>query len=196
MEPRAPIHGAEGVRAAKAVVVSDTHGNLEGLRAAVREITSKEEIDLFIHLGDDYEDAEVLDEFGYSYLRVPGVFHDLYADATVPNRLVEELEGWKFLISHTHESHPHDLAGDPAPEKLVASGKVDVVLFGHLHMPSIEVRNRVLMVNPGHLKESDKRGFAPTYAVLDVTRERIGVRIIELGSGEVVEKAVFKRVKE
>lgn len=182
--------------ATKIAVVSDTHGNLEGLRAAVREITSGDKIDLFIHLGDNYEDAEVFDEFEYDYLRVPGVFHDLYADARVPNRLIEKIEGWKFMLSHTHESHPHDIGGDPKPEVLAASGKVDVLLFGHLHVPSIEVRNGVLRVNPGHLMDGDKRGFASSYAILDVSGDRIDAGIIELGSGAVVEEVGFKRVTE
>jgi putative phosphoesterase len=175
--------------------VSDTHGNLENLRAAVREITAREEIDLFIHLGDDYEDAEVFDESGHAYLRVPGVFHSLYGDRRVPNRLIKEFDGWKFMLSHTRESHPHDLSDDPKPEVLAASGRVDVLLFGHLHVPSLEAKNGVLLVNPGHLKEKDKRGFAPGYAVLDIGPGRIEARLIELGTGTVVKKISFKGVK-
>lgn len=180
----------------KIAVVSDTHGNLEGLRAAVREITSREKIDLFIHLGDNYEDAEVFDEFEYDYLRVPGVFHDLYANARVPNRIIEKVEGWNLMLSHTHESHSHDLPGDPRPEALVGSGKVEVLLFGHLHVPSIEVQKGVLLVNPGHLKDGDKRGYPPSYAILDVSGDRIDARIVELGSGAVLEEISFKRVTE
>jgi putative phosphoesterase len=175
--------------------MSDTHGNLEGLRAAVREITAREKIDLFIHLGDDYEDAEIFDEFGYAYLRVPGVFHKLYADRRVPNRLLKEFEGWEFMLSHTRESHPHDLADDPKPEHLAASGKVDVLLFGHLHVPSLAAENGVLLVNPGHLKKKDKRGLAPGYAVLDVEPGRIEARLLELGTGAVVKEISFKGVK-
>jgi putative phosphoesterase len=184
------------VETTKIAVVSDTHGNLENLRAAVREIISREHIDLFVHLGDNYEDAEVFDEFGYDYLRVPGVFHDLYADRRVPNRLLERFEGWRFMLSHTHESHPHDLAGDPKPERLAASGKVDVILFGHLHRPSIDVQNGVLLVNPGHLKSGDRYGITPSYAVLDVNPGQIDVKIYELGTGKVVKGISFKGVKD
>jgi putative phosphoesterase len=186
----------KGVKATKIAVVSDTHGNLEDLRAAVREITSRDEIDLFIHLGDNYEDAEVFDEFEVDYLRVPGVFHEIYADARVPNRIIEEVEGWKIMLSHTPESHPHDLPGDPRPEALVNSGKVDVLLFGHLHVPSIEVQSAVLLVNPGHLKSGDKRGFPPSYAILDVSDGSIEARVVELGSGALVKEISFKRVTE
>lgn len=177
-------------------MIGDTHGNLEGLRKAVREITSNEKIDLFVHLGDNYEDAEVLDEFEYEYLRVPGVFHDLYDDRRVPNRLIEEMEGWKVMLSHTNETHAHDLPDDIKPEMLVASGEVDVLLFGHLHVPIIEVKKGVLLVNPGHLKDEDKRGFAPSYAILDISPDSIETRIIEVGTGRVVKELSFKRVRQ
>ncbi len=183
-----------GVKTTRIAVVSDTHGNLEGLRAAIRDIASRGRVDLFIHLGDNYEDAEVFDEFCYDYLRVPGVFHDLYADRRVPNRLIERFLGWKFMLSHTHESHPHDLSTDPRPELEAASGNVDVILFGHLHVPLLEVENGVLMVNPGHLKTDDKRGFPPTYALLDVEKGRIEERVLEAGSGTVVKEIVFECV--
>jgi putative phosphoesterase len=175
--------------------VSDTHGNLEGLRQAVREIAGREDVDLFIHLGDNYEDAEVFDEFGYDYIRVPGVFHETYFDQRVPNRLIKEFCGWKFLVSHTNESHPHDLSRDPRPERLMASGEVDVVLFGHLHVPSIEDRGGILLLNPGHLKKKDKHGFQPSYAVLKLLGGRIEAEIIELGTGRVVEEVNFKRFR-
>lgn len=184
------------MRNTKIGVVSDTHGNLPGLRAAVREMTAREKIDLFIHLGDNYEDAEVLDEFGYEYLRVPGVFHDLYAGGQVSNRLIEEFDGWKFMLSHTHEPHPHDLSADPDPARLVASGKIDVLLFGHLHRPSIETQNGVLLLNPGHLKDKEKRGVRPSYAVLELERDRIDAKIYESGTGVVLKEVSFKRVRK
>jgi predicted phosphodiesterase len=61
-------------------------------------------------------------------------------------------------------------------------------------VPSIEVENAVLRVNPGHLKDGDKRGFPPTYAVLEVEEARITARILEAGSGATVKEVSFKRV--
>jgi predicted phosphodiesterase len=62
-------------------------------------------------------------------------------------------------------------------------------------VPSLEVENGVLLVNPGHLKKKDKRGFAASYAVLDVQPGRIEARLIEIGTGSLVKEISFKGVR-
>jgi hypothetical protein len=174
-------------------VVSDTHRNLSMFRRAVGSIISRRPIDLFIHLGDDYEDAEVLDEFELDYVRVPGVFSDYYTDTSVPNRRIEEYEGWRFLLTHTPESHPNDLQKDIKPEDAISQKQVDVMLYGHLHTPEILRKDGVLFVNPGHLKEVDKKGFEPSYALLRVRGEEIAAEIIGAREGNCILSRMFKR---
>jgi hypothetical protein len=174
-------------------VVSDTHGNLEGLRKAIHEILSKHDVNLFIHLGDEYEDAEVFDEFACEYLRVPGVYDDRYRDRAIPNRLMKEFEGWKFLVTHTDTSDSHDLPEDLRPEDLVAARHVDVVLYGHSHAPRLAVRNRMLFLNPGHLKKEDKKGYPATYAIISITETAVRARIVVLDTGKTLEEVLLRK---
>ena len=174
-------------------VISDTHGNLDGLRRAIREIMDQQTIDVFVHLGDNYEDAQVFDEFGCTYLNVPGVFSDYYSSRSVPNRLIKEFEGWRFLLTHTLTSHANDLADDPKPEALISEKQVDIVLFGHTHRPELAVKDSILFVNPGHLKEQDKKGFSATYAILNIDSIGINARIIGLGTGNLLNEVIFGR---
>ncbi|MFH1220016.1 MAG: metallophosphoesterase family protein [Candidatus Eisenbacteria bacterium] len=174
-------------------VVSDTHGNLEGLRQAVREILLRREVGLFIHLGDEYDDAQVFDEFACEYLRVPGVYDSRYRDRTIANRLLKEFEGWRFLVTHTDTSHANDLPEDLRPEDLVANKQVDVVLCGHSHKPHAEVKGVVLFLNPGHLKAEDKKGFRPSYAIVKISRNQVKAKIVALGAKRVLEEAVLAR---
>jgi putative phosphoesterase len=176
------------------VVLSDTHGNLKGLREAVKGILSRHSVDLFVHLGDDYRDAEVFDEFGCEYVRVPGVYSDYYADRSVPNRIVKDFEGWRFLLSHTDQSHANDLRGDLRPERLVADGRIDILLSGHSHVPKIDAQDGILLVNPGHLKDEDKKGHRPTYALLGVRKAGIRAALIEAETGKVLGQVDFTRV--
>jgi putative phosphoesterase len=178
----------------KIIVVSDTHGNIGGLRQAVRDILSTGDIDLFIHLGDDYDDAGVFEEFEQTYLRVPGVFSSFYADRSVPNRRVEDLQGWRFLLTHTVTSHANDLPDDLKPEALIAGKQVDAVLYGHTHRPELADKNGILFVNPGHLKTEDKKGHSASYAILDISGNEIKGRIVELAGGRTLEEIEFKRV--
>jgi putative phosphoesterase len=175
------------------VVVSDTHGNLKGFRQVLRRILAGGSADLFIHLGDDYEDAEVLDEFGCTYLRVPGVYSHYYADRSVPNRTVQELAGWRVLLSHTDVSHANDLNDDPRPERLVAKKEIDVILYGHSHVPVLEAKDGILFVNPGHLKNEDKKGHKPSYAILDLRPDYIDAKITDARNQEVLQEVRFRK---
>lgn len=174
-------------------VVSDTHGNLSGLRKVVHDILAGDKIDTFIHLGDDYKDAEVFDEFGAAYLRVPGVFSDYYVHRAIPNRIVREFEGWRFLLSHTRRSHTNDLKKDLKPEELIAEKQIDVVLYGHSHIPEIDQDKGILFINPGHLKDEGKKGGGASYAVLDIAPDEITVRLIDAGTGKQIKELKHRR---
>ena len=177
----------------RVVVISDTHGNVGGLRKVASGLATSGAVDRFVHLGDDYGDAEVFDELGSSYLRVPGVFSDHYVDGAVPNRLLQELGGWRFLLTHTRQSHANDLREDLKPEELIAQKKVDVVLYGHTHIPEISQQQGILFVNPGHLKDSDKKGYGASYAILDLGEDEIVASLVEAETGRPIKEVRHKR---
>ncbi len=147
-------------------IMSDSHGNIEHVRQAA-EYMMEAEVEYIIHLGDDYYDARMLDILPVNVIKVPGVYEAVYQDASVPNRLVEEITGLRILITHTKDSHRNDLPGDKMPEEFIASRKVDIVLFGHSHSFYAKLEGGILMVNPGHLGIDDKKGEA-TFALLDI----------------------------
>ena len=149
-------------------VMSDSHGNIENVRQAA-EYMMEAEVEYIIHLGDDYYDARILDILPVNVIKVPGSYEAVYQDASIPNRLVEEIAGLRILITHTKDSHRNDLPGDKMPEEFRASGKVDIVLFGHSHSFYAKLEGGILMVNPGHLKADDKKGEA-TFALLDINK--------------------------
>ncbi len=176
----------------KVLVVSDSHGEKENLKNLSR-IIKEENISTIIHLGDDYDDAELLIDEGITIERVPGVFSAYYTEKDVPNRKVIEFEGWKFLLTHTKERHSNDMPDDIPPENFVKDGTVNIVLYGHSHVPAIGIENNVYLMNPGHLKSGDKRGFEPSYAVLNIEKESIAVIIKGLDSGQTILRELIKR---
>ncbi len=165
-------------------VVSDTHGNVEGLRQAVSMMLEAAPIDLFVHLGDDYDDALIFEEYDRDYLRVPGVFSEYYADPSIPNRVIKEFEGWRFLLTHTDVSHANDLPSDLKPQNLIRAKQVDVILHGHTHIPRLEEIDGILFINPGHLKEKDKKGREPSFAIVEVVPDLLKARLVGLKGGE------------
>ncbi len=175
--------------------MSDSHGELENLEKAVEHLTKKEKVEMIIHLGDDSDDAKIIEKFGVKVIKVPGVFESYYQDPNIPNRLLEDFNGWKVLLTHTDVSHKNDLPTDLKPEKLVAEKTVEIVLHGHTHIPRIEEKEEVLFINPGHLKKEDKKGYPPSFAVIEFEKEKLTVKLIGLDGKEIQAKSYQRKGK-
>ncbi len=176
----------------RVIVVSDSHGEKKNV-LSVSKIAREENVNKIIHLGDDYDDADFLVEQGIQLERVPGVYSAYYAEKDVDNRKIVEFEGWKLLLTHTKEKHENDLPDDISPEDMVRDNKVNIVLYGHTHIPAIAKQGNVYLINPGHLKSTDKKGFEPSYAILDIDKQTINVTIKKLDSGDTVLREIIKR---
>jgi hypothetical protein len=172
-------------------VLSDSHGEMEGIKKAAK-LLKEIGANLLIHLGDDSADAKVLDKYEIKVKKVPGVFETAYKDPRVPNRLIEQFEGWKMLISHTCSFHPNDLPKNLKPEELIEKHAVDGVLYGHTHIPKIEVREGILFLNPGHLKKQNKKGFSPTFGLLEIKKEEIKAQVIDLEGKQMLSEVIRK----
>jgi len=170
-------------------VVSDTHGNREGMVLLAERLKSLG-IETLLHLGDDYRDLIILAQSGLEVLGVPGVYCPEYRDPMIPNRRGVELEGLKFLLTHTATRHRHDGPGDPDPE--MVSSEVDVVLYGHTHVPHLEERQGVAWINPGHLRDRADRGHPPTFALLQIFPPELKVQLYHLTDGKLVQEKVFR----
>ncbi|MEW5762699.1 MAG: YfcE family phosphodiesterase [Bacillota bacterium] len=167
-------------------LVSDTHGELDNLREAARMLRDAWRVEVIAHLGDECEDVAALREvWRGEIVQVPGVYCGHYRDPAITNRLLKEIAGYRILFTHTPEAHKNDLPGDPRPEDLAARGEVDIVAFGHTHVPQVRQEGGVLWVNPGHLKNQDKKGYGPSFAVLDLGPEEAAVALVDLRSGAV-----------
>ncbi|MEA3485330.1 MAG: YfcE family phosphodiesterase [Candidatus Aerophobetes bacterium] len=170
-------------------ILSDSHGNLKNLEKAAKYLIESEKVEILVHLGDDYDDAKILEKFSVRVIKVPGVFSSYYQDPAVPSRLVETFQGEKVLISHTEIFHSNDLLTDLKPEEVIAKREVDLAFVGHTHIPKIEDRGGVLILNPGHLKKEDKKGYLPSFGLVDLD-EGIA-KIFDLERKTIIKKRIF-----
>lgn len=171
-------------------LVSDTHGAIENLRRAGRELAAHWQVDMIVHLGDEWEDFDVLRDLPVKkIIRVPGIYCQQYLDPDISNRVLENIEGCRVLFTHTDKINKNDLPGDPDPEELAAGQKVDVICYGHTHIPVIRRENHVAWLNPGHLKNQDKKGYPPSFAVLEIKGSHLKMWLIDFNSLKIVQKA-------
>jgi putative phosphoesterase len=170
-------------------VVSDTHGNREGMLLLADRLRSLG-VRILVHLGDDYQDFTILAQTGLEVIGVPGLYCPEYRDPEILNRQVVELGDLKFLLTHTEARSRYDAPEDVDPE--MACYEVDAVLFGHTHAPALIERQGVAWINPGHLRDRNDRGFPATFALLYISPVELKVQIHRLVDGLPVQEKIFQ----
>jgi putative phosphoesterase len=164
----------------KIMVISDTHDDRDAIRGVMRYLKNFK-VDRVIHLGDYYDDADILENAGYPLTRVPGTWDTVYyPDPDVCNRKFLEVAGWRIFLTHTPESHYNDRADDIKPETILQGGGADIFLFGHTHIAEIRRRNGTVCINPGHMSSDESRGCPLTFALLEIEAEEMTVSIFQL----------------
>jgi putative phosphoesterase len=145
--------------------ISDTHlprGSRVLPEACVERLRSA---DLILHAGD-LTARSSLDELSRLGPPVEAVYGNMDEDelqATLPKERVVEVEGARIAMVH--------IAGPRAgrAERLVGRFPgCDAVLYGHTHVPEVELVGRVWILNPGSPTERRK---APERTMLELVVE-------------------------
>jgi len=156
------------------LVLSDTHGAI--FESIVNPMQNEKNIDMMIHCGDKYKDAEkIAGLLGIKcFYRVAGnCDYDMQNES---NMLELEIEGKHVLITHGHLQHVKD--GLVHLKELAEEKCADIVLFGHTHISHEEMDNNVLYFNPGSTI-LPKTGKA-SYGVIEILKEKTISKIIRI----------------
>jgi putative phosphoesterase len=141
-------------------VVGDIHGNFTALRQAVDLM---EHPDLLLFTGDGFREIRRLQE----EVKIPteGVAGncDIYTEYT--SELVLKLGKFRVLLTH---GHLYNVKNGLTRIGLAGRSKgVNLVVFGHTHMPLNDEWYEVKLFNPGTLcKERSVRGL--TYGMIEI----------------------------
>ena len=144
------------------LVLSDSHGNIDNMFFAVKQVKP----DLIVHLGDCWNDSEELHmEFpDIPMERVPGNC-DYEMDEL---EKIIEVEGMRILICHGHTFNVK--ATYLSLEMGALEAGADIALFGHTHKVFYDINNGLTMMNPGSIG-SPGFGVPPSYGVLELDEE-------------------------
>jgi uncharacterized protein len=156
-------------------IISDTHGQVDFTRPAVRMFESLE-VDRILHCGD-IGSAEVVELF----CRWPTdfVFGNCDVDQRVLRSVIEraglvchgefadlEIEGVRIGLLHSHDRRLFSAS--------IGSGRYGTICYGHSHVAAVEQRGETLLVNPGAIY----RASPHSVAVLELPENK--ATIIEL----------------
>ena len=155
-------------------IISDTHLNKHPEKILDYLEKCFKDMDLIIHAGD-YTNSKVIN-FIKAHNKFVGVFGNV--DKSPVRELVKEKEiielcGQRIGIFHGHG------AKDTTLERaydVFLTDKVDIIVFGHSHKPSISTKDKILMLNPGSLSRKRKEPWF-SYIILNLDKSNISAEL-------------------
>lgn len=151
----------------KILVISDTHGDINKAQEIIKKNNG---INLIIHLGDYFRDAQKLSRL---FPDIPVEYIHGNCDfmiGNVPSEKLLECEGKKIFITHGHRysvKWDYDKLYKKAEEM-----KVDLILFGHTHIADLVKRDNYYVVNPGSISEP-RDDSNESYAIIEISKESL-----------------------
>lgn len=154
-------------------VISDTHGDAESIKKAVKKLDSA---DMWLHAGDYSQDARHIELCA----SVPVVAVAGNCDGQTTARVDEfiNVSGKTLWITHGHRYRvKHGL------DQLVYWGQqyeADIIVYGHTHVADIKWQQKTLILNPGSAAYS-RWNPTSTFGAIELSPEgNITARIIDL----------------
>lgn len=148
----------------KILIVSDTHKHNDNL---MNVLDNERGLDMVIHCGD----AEGLEDEVRARIRCPLYIvagnNDFFSELS--NELVFNIGSKRVLLTHGHYyrvSMGIERLADEARAR-----DIDIAIYGHTHVPKMEIINDVTIVNPGSISYPRQRGRIPTYIILEVDKD-------------------------
>jgi len=165
----------------KIAIVSDSHDNLATLEKAFSYL-NKEGIKTVVHCGDVCAPG-TLKEISHLF---PGEIHLVFGnvDGDQYSMLKAREEGKLPNVKFYGDSGELDIDGrriafchKPLPAQgLAASGKYDLVFYGHTHQPGEEKVGNCRVVNPGTLAGMFSKA---TFAIYDTETDLLELKLVE-----------------
>lgn len=148
----------------KVLIVSDSHGKNTQLDWVIQRVSP---IDMLIHLGDlegseDYIEAVAQ----WPYELVSGnndYFTNIERDKMIT------IGAYQVLLTHGHRQQVY--SGTETIKKWAKEKGADVVMFGHTHMPLLQIEDGIVVLNPGSIAKPRQEGHIPTYMIMEIDKK-------------------------
>lgn len=148
----------------KVLIISDSHGRNNSIEQVIKKV---EPIDLFIHLGDLESNGDFLEAIIPCKCEFVSGNNDYFTN--LPREKIITIGKYKILLTHGHQYGVS--FGTDRIKEIGRMLEVDMVLFGHTHVPLIDLNNSVWAINPGSISQPRQEGHKPTYIIMDIDRE-------------------------
>lgn len=155
-------------------VIADTHLSKHLYKMEDLLKLHLKNVDMIIHAGD-YKNPKVV-EMLEKQKKFIGVWGNNDGDSVkdkVREKEIITIEGYKIGIFHGHGTNKNTME---RAYEVFKEDHVDIIIFGHSHLPIIKTLNKVLMLNPGSPTSKRKEKWY-SYIILDLEKYKISAQI-------------------
>lgn len=133
---------------------------------------------MILHAGDHYSDAVQLKALLKTILPRPIPVHAVVGNCdffqSEPAEEIILVAGQKILLTHGHRYHVKNNLERLYYRALEAG--VNIVVFGHTHLETIEKYDNILFFNPGSI--SVPRKSKPSYGILEIINDTVKPQLV------------------
>ncbi len=148
----------------KILIVSDSHGRHGNLE----EVLEKEgPLDMLIHLGDVEGGEDYIEAIADCETHFVCGNNDYFSRLPFDREI--NIGGIKALITHGHTHYVSFVRNDLVETALEAG--VQVAMYGHTHLPMLEIKPDLTVLNPGSISYPRQEGRRPSYIIMTVNEK-------------------------
>ena len=145
----------------KILIVSDTHGRHRNLE----EVLDREgPIDMLVHLGDVEGGEDYICALADCETHIIAGNNDFFSDLSREQEFF--IGKYRVFITHGHSYYVS--MGTKELKKEARRRGVDIVMYGHTHVPHLEVDGNLTVLNPGSLSYPRQEGHRPSYMIMEM----------------------------
>lgn len=145
----------------KVLIISDTHGKNHNLLKTLERVGP---IDLMIHLGDFDGGEEYIKSISHCPCEMVSGNNDFFNG--LPKEVFMRIGKYVVMLTHGHR-----YGVNYSTANLIEAAKrndADIVMFGHTHLPMINLSDDVWLINPGSLSLPRQHGRIPTFILMEI----------------------------
>ena len=145
----------------KILIVSDTHGRHRNLE----EVLDREgPIDMLVHLGDVEGGEDYICALADCETHIIAGNNDFFSDLSREQEFF--IGKYRVFITHGHSYYVS--MGTKELKKEARRRGVDIVMYGHTHVPHLEVDGNLTVLNPGSLSYPRQEGRRASYMIMEI----------------------------
>ena len=148
----------------KILIVSDSHGRDKYLFQTLRRVSP---IDLMVHLGDYGGTEEYIKSIANCPVEMISGNNDLFKGC--PKEKVIIIGDYTLYLTHGHKYGVY--YNTLKIKEAAKTRQADIVMFGHTHVPMIDLKDDIWAINPGSIALPRQGNRMPSYIIMDIDRE-------------------------